>query len=263
MRAAALSLSGRSRQDASSGRQDRLRERVDEGHEGKARQQRQRQRLHAGRQHARDMQRPIDQQAARGGRERADKEHSQGGQETAPARGVVDRRIARHETQREVAPADAERRGDAEGEPQQEQDAERRIPRETLDRIPRDDAQCAEVARKVVRRRHPEVGAEDAVGPLEQRAGEGGAAAVAHLGGQLLGLDQDGAGQPLRLVEFGDGALPLGAVAGDIGALVGVVLLGLGAELFEPRLGGVAFRREVADEGAQALGDRIDPLADP
>ena len=137
----------------------------------------------------------------------------------------------------------------------------RRIPREALDRILRDDAQSGEVARKVVRRRHPEVGAEDAVGPLEQRAREDGAAAVAHLGGQLLGLDQDGAGQPLRLIEFGDRALPLGAVAGDVGAFLGVVLLGLGAELFEPRLGGFELRREIGDEGAQALGDGVDPLA--
>ena len=137
----------------------------------------------------------------------------------------------------------------------------RRIPREALDRIPHDDAQGGEVAREVVCRRHPEVGAEEAVGPLEQRAREDGAAAVAHLGGQLLGLDQDGAGQPLRLIEFGDGALPLSAVAGDIGAFFGGVLLGLRAELFEPGLGGVALRREVGDEGAQALGDRVDALA--
>jgi len=54
-----------------------------------------------------------------------------------------------------------------------------------------------------------------------------------------------------------------GAVIGEVGALLGLVLLGLGAELLKPRLGGLKLRREIADEGAQALGDGVDPLTQP
>ena len=151
----------------------------------------------------------------------------------------MDRRIARHEPRREIPPPNGEPHGGAERESQQEQGAEPCLPDAAFDRVLRDDAQNSEVTWKAARHRRPEIGAQKAVGPLEQRAREKGPPAVAHLGGELLGLDQDGPGQALRLIEFGDGALPLGAVIGEVGALLGVVLLGLGAELVKPRLGGL------------------------
>ena len=98
---------------------------------------------------------------------------------------------------------------------------------------------------------------------LHQRAGEGGAAPVADLCPDLLRLHEKGAGKPLGLVDLDDGRFPLGALAPDVGARLGRLILRSRAELLEAGAGGVKSRLKLVNHLAQALPDRVDLLAQP
>ena len=78
---------------------------------------------------------------------------------------------------------------------------------------------------------------------------------------ELHGLDEHGAREALRFVELGDRGFPFRPVAGHVGALLGLPLLRLGAELVQPRLGSVELRAELFDEGADLFDDGLDSLA--
>ena len=60
-------------------------------------------------------------------------------------------------------------------------------------------------------------------------AGEGRPASIDDLGGDLLRLNQERPPETLGLVELGNGGLPVGALARDVGAFLGLSLLRLGA----------------------------------
>ncbi len=73
--------------------------------------------------------------------------------------------------------------------------------------------------------------AQDAVALLEEGPREARSPEVADLPSQLLGLQEDGAGEALRLVEFCYGSFALGAILGSVRALLRLPVLGLRPEL--------------------------------
>ena len=242
--------------------EDRFGERAGEGHKGKPAQQGGDEALDPRQHQPGRVEHRIDEIASAGRRERADGEHAERGEEPVHA-GRLCRRIAVDEARRDVAPAGVKRDREADREPDDEEDAGRRVAPDALVPAVEQEPEGRPVARQRAVDRRPQVGAEDAGRTLHQRAGEGGAAPVADLCPDLLRLDEEGAGKPLGFVDLGDGRFPLGALALDVGARLGRLLLRSRAELLEAGPGGVKSRLKLVDDLAQALPDRVDLLAQP
>lgn len=171
-------------------------------------------------------------------------------------------RVALDKPRREIAPAGVKRDREADREPEEDKHAGRRPCLDPVGPALEEEPQGGGIPRQRPHYRGPEIGTQDPRGALQERAGEGGAAAVARLGRDLLGLNQDGAREPQRLVELAERGLSLGPVALDVGALLRRVLLRPRAELVEPCLGGVDPRLELVDDVPDALPERFGLLAD-
>ncbi len=129
-----------------------------------------------------------------------------------------------------------------------------------LEHVRERDPLGAQLPGNGLQRAQPQAGRQEPLALLEQGVGEGDPAAVRDLGGQLLGLDQERAAEPLCLVELRHRGLALHAVAGDVGALLRLALGGLRAELGQPGAAGLEPGRLQADDGADIGGQGLDLL---
>ena len=162
---------------------------------------------------------------------------------------------------RDGAPPDIERDGDAEGQAEQQQDAEGRVAPRAGRARRTGRCRCARNSRGIawttfIQRlglRMPSLCSNRArVKPARRRS------PIWAL--ELLGLHQEGAAEALGLVELGDGGLALGPVPGHVGAFLRLAVLGLGAELAQARLAGLEPRGLLVDDGADIRDDGLDLL---
>ena len=182
----------------------------------------------------------VDGVAARERRHRSDEEDPPGRQELLVPRGMGRGPSAASDMRGDVATPEIQSRGDAEGDPEQEQVRQGAVSGEQVRELGDRALQGPQVARDVGRDPHPEIGAHQRRGPLEQPAGEGGAPAVGDLVEDLVALHEQRLGEALGLVDFGDGVLALRALLGDVLALL--AFLGLGPELVQALAGRVEAR---------------------
>jgi hypothetical protein len=238
-------------------REQRIEQRLDEGHDGEPGHDRGHHGLDAQRQQPGGVQRRIDQPARQRRRRRARHDMGERDVEGVQAVGVLRAAEARLEAGQIAAAHIVEQHRAEEGDRHQAAaDARHRI-RHPREPAPEDVARRPQVLRHGRQRVRPHVGAQHRRPRREQRLGEERAAAVADRGLQLLRLQEGGTRDLQGFVGIREGLQPCLALAQHLRTLRRRTGFRLGPELVEPDLGLLDTRRLLVDQLAQLVQRRL------